>query len=91
MGISSSGLSLSLTLHGTAPTGPVLFEVPVFVDNVATTSVGRIIQATGTVTVPPSVRHVTITLRRAPELPAWHSTRTLRPWYVRARSGTMGT
>ena len=63
--IASSGRSVSLTLRGAAPAGPVLFQLPSFVRNIATTSAGSVDQATGTVTVPPAVSHVTVTLRRA--------------------------
>ena len=64
--IASSGRSVSLTLHGAPPAGPVLFQLPSFIRNVATTSTGAVNQATGTVRLAPTVRHVTVTLRRAP-------------------------
>jgi hypothetical protein len=64
--ISSSGRSISLTLRGTAPGGSILFELPSFVENVASASGGTVDQATGTVRVSPTVRHVTVTLRRTP-------------------------
>jgi hypothetical protein len=64
--IASSGRSVSLTLSGALPTGPVLFQLPSFLRNIATTSAGSVNQATGTVTLTPSLRHVTVTLRRAP-------------------------
>ncbi len=64
--ISSSGRSVSLTLRGTAPGGSILFELPSFVENVASASGGTVDQATGTVRVSPTVRHVTVTLRRTP-------------------------
>ncbi len=65
--ISSSGRSVSLTLRGPRPAGPVLFQLPSFVDNLAGASAGTVDGATGTVTLAPSVRTVTVTLRRAPE------------------------
>ncbi len=64
--IASSGRSVSLTLRGAAPAGPVLFQLPSFIGNVAATSAGAVNQATGTVRLAPTVRHVTVTLRRAP-------------------------
>jgi hypothetical protein len=66
LSISSSGRSVSFVLRGTPPAGPVLFQLPSFVRNIATASSGTINQATGTVTVPRNVRGVTVTLRRAP-------------------------
>jgi hypothetical protein len=64
--IASHGRSVSLALRGQLPTGPVLFELPSFVHNLATASAGRIDQATGTVTLAPGTRSVTVELRRAP-------------------------
>jgi hypothetical protein len=65
--ISSSGRSVSLTLRGPQPAGPVLFELPSFIRNIATTSKGTVNQRAGTVTLAPTVRHVTVTLDRPPE------------------------
>ena len=64
--IASTGRSVSLTLRGAAPTGNVLFQLPSFVGNIASTSAGSVDQATGTVTLASTLRHVTVTLRRAP-------------------------
>ena len=66
LSVSSSGRSVSLTLRGGPTAGPVLFQLPSFVHNIATASTGTVNQATGTVTVPRGVRGVTVTLRRAP-------------------------
>jgi hypothetical protein len=63
--ISSSGQSVTLTLSGQPPSGPVLFQLPSFVDNIATTSAGRVDQGTGTVTLPPDTKGVTVRLRAA--------------------------
>ena len=52
--ITSTGRSVSLTLSGAAPTAPVLFQLPSFVGNIATTSAGTVDQATGTVTLAPA-------------------------------------
>ena len=65
------GSQVSLTLHGTRPSGSVLFELPAFLRNVAHTSTGAVDESTGTITLSPGVRHVTVTLRR----PAASSTR----------------
>jgi hypothetical protein len=64
--IISHGGSVSLRLSGQLPTGPVLFELPSFVHNLAATSAGRVDQATGTVNLAPGTRAVTVELRRGP-------------------------
>jgi hypothetical protein len=64
--IDAHGTAVTLTLGGATPPGKILFELPSFVGNVAATSAGAIDQASGTVTLGPGVRHVTVTLRRAP-------------------------
>jgi hypothetical protein len=63
--ISSSGVSVTLTLSGQPPSGPVLFQLPSFIDNIATTSAGRVDQGTGTVTLSPDTKGVTVRLRAA--------------------------
>ena len=47
--ITSAARSVTLTLSGVVPAGGVLFQLPVFVDNIAATSAGTIMQSTGTV------------------------------------------
>jgi len=64
--ISSRGLSVSLALSGQAPSGPVLFQLPSFVNNIARTSSGSVTQSTGTVTLTARTRSVTVQLRNAP-------------------------
>jgi hypothetical protein len=64
--ISSRDRSVSLSLRGQLPTGPILFQLPSFVHNLESTSVGRIDRASGTVTVGPGTRSVTVELRRPP-------------------------
>lgn len=64
--ISSDGQSVSLTLSGQSPSGSVLFEIPAFTNNVAATSSGTIDEGTGTVTLPPGTRTVTVALRNPP-------------------------
>jgi hypothetical protein len=64
--ISSSGRSVSLKLRGQQPSGPVLFQLPQFIDDIATTSAGRVDEGTGTVTLSPATKSVTVQLRAAP-------------------------
>lgn len=64
--IGAHGTTVTLTVKGAPPLGKILFEVPSFVHDIARTSSGTIDQTTGTVTIAPSVRKVTVTLRRAP-------------------------
>jgi ABC-type amino acid transport substrate-binding protein len=64
--ISSGPGSVSLTLGGSLPSGPVLFQLPSFVDNIASASSGRIDQRTGTVTLSPRTRSVKVQFRVPP-------------------------
>ncbi len=59
--IRGAGPTVTLTLTGQAPAGPVLFQLPAFVHNIAHASAGTVDESTGTVTLPPSVRSVTVT------------------------------
>jgi hypothetical protein len=61
----ASGRHVTLSLRGTAP-GPVRFELPSFVHNVAATTSGTVSQSAGIVTIRPTVHSVTVTLRRTP-------------------------
>jgi hypothetical protein len=65
MRISSTARSVSLTLSGHAPSGPVLFELPSFIGNIAGASSGTINRDLGTVTLSPRTRSVTVRLRVA--------------------------
>jgi len=60
--VRASGGSVTLTLTGQPPSGPVLFQLPVFVGNIAGSSAGTIDETTGTVTLSPTVRTVTVQL-----------------------------
>ena len=60
--ISSDGPTVTLALHGRA-LGPVLFQVPSFIRNIASTSTGRVDQAGGSVTVKPGTHRVTVVMR----------------------------
>ena len=64
--ITSRGTSVALSLFGATPTGPVLFQLPSFIRNIAAASSGTVDQATGTVTLKATVRHATVTLREGP-------------------------
>jgi len=60
--IRTSGGSVTLTLTGDQPAGPVLFQLPAFVDNIVHASAGTVNEKTGTVTVVATVRTVTVQL-----------------------------
>ena len=62
LSIRTHGSSVTLTLTGDAPSGPVLFQLPAFVNNIAHASAGTVNQKTGTVTLGASVRTVTVQL-----------------------------
>ncbi|HEY7012228.1 MAG TPA: hypothetical protein VH480_05715 [Streptosporangiaceae bacterium] len=63
--IRSSGNSVTLTLSGQRPGGSVLFQLPAFVGNIAGASAGTVNESTGTVTLPPTDRTVTVQLTHA--------------------------
>ena len=96
--ISSSGRSVSLTLRGAPPAGPVLFQLPSFIENIASASAGTVDQATGTVTRVadrparhghPAPHALSATARRRSPPDSAARTRTLRPWSRGPCSGTM--
>ena len=62
--IRGAGTTVTLTLSGQAPAGPVLFQLPAFVHNIAHASAGTVNEHTGTVTLPPSARSVTVQLTK---------------------------
>jgi hypothetical protein len=59
--ISAGNRSVTLTLNG--PTGTVLFQLPLFVDNIAASSAGTVDQSTGTVRLSAHQQTVTVQLR----------------------------
>jgi hypothetical protein len=61
--IRGTGSTVTLTLSGQAPAGPVLFQLPAFVNNIAHASAGTVDETTGTVTLAPSVGNVTVQLK----------------------------
>jgi hypothetical protein len=64
--ISSNGDSVTLALTGRTTSGPVRFELPSFVENISASTAGTIDQETGTVTLMPGTKEVTVRLRKAP-------------------------
>jgi hypothetical protein len=63
--ITTHGDAVTLKLTGKLP-GPVTFELPAFVNNIASTSAGTVDNAAGAVTIPAQTRSVTVTLAHAP-------------------------
>jgi hypothetical protein len=61
--ISASGRSITLTLNGSG--GTVLFQLPLFVNNIASSSGGTVEQSTGTVRISARDHAVTVQLRHA--------------------------
>ena len=61
--ITSSKGAVTLTLTGGAP-GPVLFQVPAFVNNIASANGGTVDAASGTVRIAANVSTVTVRLTR---------------------------
>jgi len=61
--VSTRGTSVTLSLSGARPAGAILFQLPAFVHNIAGASTGTVSQKTGTVTLAPGVRRVTVHLR----------------------------
>jgi hypothetical protein len=51
-----------LTFVGAMPSGPVLFELPAFVDNIASSGAGTGDNHAGTITLAPGVKTVTVVL-----------------------------
>ena len=64
--ISYASQQVSLDLGPGGRAGPVLVQLPVFVGNVAGASAGTVDEASGTVTVGPTVTHLTVQLRQPP-------------------------
>lgn len=63
MTITSRGRHVTLKRSGGTPAGPILFQLPAFVHNLAHSTAGAIDPATGTVTLSASTRTVTVTMR----------------------------
>ena len=54
--------AVSLTLTGDNPFGQVLFQLPAFVRNLEHSGLGTFDDRTGTVTLPPNARRITVKL-----------------------------
>jgi hypothetical protein len=63
LGLRISGRNRSVTFRRTGSAGTVLFQLPAFVDNIASASAGSITEATGTVRLSASESSVTVKLR----------------------------
>ena len=63
--ITTQGDAVTLKLTG-RPSGPVTFELPAFVNNIASASAGTVDNGAGAVTIPAYTRSVTVTLAHAP-------------------------
>jgi hypothetical protein len=72
--ISSTGGTVSLHIAGT-PSGPVVFDLPAFVNNIAGTSTGQVNEAAGTVEIAAGTSSVTVRLRHLSLAPAATSLR----------------
>ena len=67
IGVTITGHGKTVTLRVTGnPPGPVIFDLPAFVGNIAAASAGTVSDPAGTVTIPASTHSVTVTLNRAP-------------------------
>ena len=66
MRISTDGLVVSLALQGESASSPVLFQLPAFIDNIASASAGTIDDATGTVAFAGNTGPVTVRLQHNP-------------------------
>ena len=63
--ITTRGNAVTLRLTG-RPSGPVAFELPAFVGNIASASTGKVDNGAGVVTISGHTRSVTVTLAHAP-------------------------
>jgi hypothetical protein len=66
--ITTRGDAVTLQLTG-QPSGPATFELPAFVNNIASASAGAVDNGSGAVTIPADTRSVTVTLAHAPAAP----------------------
>jgi NPCBM-associated, NEW3 domain of alpha-galactosidase len=88
--MSSTGHTVSLGLAG-APSGPVVFDVPAFVNNIAGTSTGQVNEAAGTVTIAAGTKNVTVRLRHLQLTPAATSLRIDPASAIHAGAGGAAT
>jgi hypothetical protein len=60
--ITTHGTHVTLRMSGGSPSGPILFQLPAFVNNIASAGAGSVDESSGTVTLPASARTVTVTM-----------------------------
>jgi hypothetical protein len=65
LSIRASGTTVTLTVSGGKAAGPVLFELPAFVNNIAHASSGTVSEPAGSVTLPATSSSVTVQLKHA--------------------------
>ena len=65
LSIRTSGTTVTLTVTGGKAAGPVLFELPAFVNNIAHASSGTVSESAGSVTLPAASSSVTVQLKHA--------------------------
>jgi hypothetical protein len=65
LSIRASGTTVTLTVRGGKAAGPVLFELPAFVNNIAHASSGTVSEPAGSVTLPATSSSVTVQLKHA--------------------------
>ena len=65
LSIRASGTTVTLTVRGGKAAGPVLFELPAFVNNIAHASSGTVSESAGSVTLPATSSSVTVQLKHA--------------------------
>jgi len=63
--ISSTGKTITLQLSGDTPGNAILFNLPIFVNNISATTSGKIDQGAGLITLSPTTRSVTVTLNHS--------------------------
>jgi hypothetical protein len=63
--ITARGRAITLTLRS-GVTGQILFQIPSFVNNIASSSTGHVEQAGGSVSIPAGTHRVTVELREPP-------------------------
>jgi hypothetical protein len=61
--IATTDDDVTLRITGGDLVGPALFQLPAFVNNISSASTGSVDEASGTVTIPPSSRIVSVTLQ----------------------------
>jgi hypothetical protein len=86
LGISSIGDTVTLHVTGT-PSGPIVFDLPAFVNNISGASAGTVDESAGTVTIPAGTQTVTVGLHHLQPTPAQTSLRVDPPGAVHVGAG----